>query len=56
VRPVGEDRAVPVDVRILAATHADLEQRVRDGTFREDLFLTAIARRERAARRSAETA
>jgi two-component system response regulator HydG len=38
VRPVGEDRAVPVDVRILAATHADLEQRVRDGTFREDLY------------------
>ncbi|HJL20459.1 MAG TPA: sigma-54 dependent transcriptional regulator [Sandaracinaceae bacterium LLY-WYZ-13_1] len=38
VRPVGEDRPVPVDVRILAATHRDLATQVREGTFREDLM------------------
>jgi transcriptional regulator with GAF, ATPase, and Fis domain len=36
--PVGSDRTVKVDVRILAATHRDLEERVRAGAFREDLF------------------
>ena len=35
---VGGHSAVKVDVRIIAATHQDLEQRVREGTFREDLF------------------
>lgn len=38
VRPVGEDRPVRVDVRILAATHRDLERMVREGSFREDLL------------------
>jgi two-component system response regulator HupR/HoxA len=38
VRPVGAVRPVPVDVRVLAATHRDLEQRVREGLFREDLY------------------
>jgi two-component system response regulator HydG len=38
VRPVGEDRPVAVDVRILAATHRNLEQCVREGSFREDLL------------------
>jgi two-component system response regulator HupR/HoxA len=38
VRPVGAARPVPVDVRIIAATHRDLEQRMRDGLFREDLY------------------
>ncbi|HUR41994.1 MAG TPA: sigma 54-interacting transcriptional regulator [Verrucomicrobiae bacterium] len=38
VRPVGETRTVPVDVRVLSATHSDLEARVKASTFREDLF------------------
>ena len=38
VRPVGGTRAVPVNVRLVAATHRDLEQRVREGLFREDLY------------------
>jgi hypothetical protein len=35
---VGADRPVPVDVRILAATSRNLEQMIREGSFREDLF------------------
>ena len=38
VMPVGETRPQGVDVRILAATNADLEQRVAEGRFREDLY------------------
>ncbi|HMJ10041.1 MAG TPA: sigma 54-interacting transcriptional regulator [Polyangiaceae bacterium] len=38
VRAVGSDNSVVVDVRIVSATHADLEQRVRSGQFRADLF------------------
>ncbi len=35
---VGGHNPIKVDVRIIAATHQNLEQRVRDGLFREDLF------------------
>jgi two-component system response regulator HydG len=38
VRPVGASKDREVDVRIVAATHRNLAQRVRDGTFREDLM------------------
>jgi two-component system response regulator PilR (NtrC family) len=38
VRPVGSQTEVKVDVRILSATHKDLQTLVREGKFRQDLF------------------
>jgi two-component system response regulator HydG len=38
IRPVGGDHEIPIDVRIVAATNQDLEARIEDGRFREDLF------------------
>ncbi|HTI38296.1 MAG TPA: sigma-54 dependent transcriptional regulator [Vicinamibacterales bacterium] len=35
---VGDGHTIKVDVRIVAATHSDLQKMVADGTFREDLF------------------
>ncbi|HEX6883749.1 MAG TPA: sigma 54-interacting transcriptional regulator [Planctomycetota bacterium] len=38
VRPLGSNQVVQVDVRLLAASHANLEDMVKEGRFREDLF------------------
>jgi DNA-binding NtrC family response regulator len=38
VRPVGSPRATSVDVRVIAATHRDLERAAKEGSFRQDLF------------------
>ncbi|MHC4891873.1 MAG: sigma 54-interacting transcriptional regulator, partial [Planctomycetota bacterium] len=38
LRPLGSDRRVTVDVRLVAASHRDLAAMVRNGEFREDLF------------------
>ncbi|MBL0728357.1 sigma 54-interacting transcriptional regulator [Piscinibacter sp. HJYY11] len=38
VRPVGATQSVPVDVRILSATHRDLDAAMAQGQFREDLY------------------
>lgn len=38
IRPVGSDRTVKTDVRIIAATHQDLADRIGQGLFRADLY------------------
>ena len=35
---IGGHTSIPVDVRVICATHHDLDQSIKDGTFREDLF------------------
>lgn len=38
IRPVGSDKVIKTDVRIIAATHQNLSQKIQDGQFRSDLF------------------
>lgn len=38
VRPVGSDRTISIEVRLITATNKNLEKAVEQGTFREDLF------------------
>jgi DNA-binding NtrC family response regulator len=38
IQPLGSNRTVKVDVRVLAATHRDLRRAIEQGTFREDLY------------------
>lgn len=38
IRPVGENKDVDIDVRVIAATHKDLKKAIKEGIFREDLF------------------
>ena len=56
VRPIGEQREVPVDVRVLSATHKNLAELVAQGRFREDLFyrINVIEMRVPALREHAE--
>ncbi len=38
IERVGGDKVIPVDIRVITATHVDLAQAVEEGRFREDLF------------------
>lgn len=38
IRPVGSDRTIHTDVRVIAATHQNLSEKIRAGTFRSDLY------------------
>jgi two-component system response regulator PilR (NtrC family) len=38
IRPVGEQQEIPVDIRLLSATHKNLSDMVREGSFRQDLY------------------
>ncbi len=38
VRPVGSTKTIPIDVRIISATHRDLDEMVKAGEFRSDLY------------------
>ena len=40
--PVGRDKEVQVDVRIIAATNIDLKEKVKNGSFREDLYFRLL--------------
>lgn len=38
IRPVGSSKTIPINVRVLSATHRDLQQAMEEGSFREDLY------------------
>ncbi len=38
ITKVGDTRQIPIDIRLICATNMDLEQMIRDGKFREDLY------------------
>jgi two-component system response regulator AtoC len=38
IQPLGSNRTIRVDVRVMAATHRDLTRAIQDGAFREDLY------------------
>ncbi|GHG72790.1 transcriptional regulator [Alishewanella longhuensis] len=38
IRPVGSAKSIPINVRVLSATHRDLQQAMSEGSFREDLY------------------
>jgi transcriptional regulator with PAS, ATPase and Fis domain len=38
IRPVGSTKRTPINARIIAATHRDLQAGIREGTFRQDLY------------------
>lgn len=38
IKPVGENKDIDVDVRVVAATHKDIKKAIREGLFREDLY------------------
>ena len=38
IRRVGDDKEIPVDIRVIAASNKNLEERIRQGKFREDLY------------------
>ncbi|HED35321.1 MAG TPA: sigma-54-dependent Fis family transcriptional regulator [Gammaproteobacteria bacterium] len=38
IRPVGSSKEIPIDVRIISATHQDIQEMVKNNTFREDLY------------------
>lgn len=38
IEPLGSEKSIPLDVRVVAATRLDLEAKMKDGSFREDLY------------------
>ena len=38
IEPLGNEKSIPLDVRVVAATRQDLEAKMKDGSFREDLY------------------